>query len=168
MLCFRREGASAAALDGVRQAVGGGCRSGWGRLLSVANAIEAGTCCQGDGLGALGGGIPSKGGGVPPYLPMHLCHRRMGVAAPPPALNPHFVVSSVKQRDQSVGQADGRLARQNGGFAPSNATPRLTVNGPLLNPWRTPFKVTGGAGVRYDCAAFRCAASRVQRAAVLH
>ena len=30
------------------QAVGGGCQSGWGRLLSVTNAIEAGICRQGD------------------------------------------------------------------------------------------------------------------------
>ena len=31
-----------------RQVVGGVCRSGWGRLLWVTNAIEPGTCCQGD------------------------------------------------------------------------------------------------------------------------
>ena len=37
--CIRREGAS----EAVRQAAGGGCRSGWGRLLSVTNAIEPGT-----------------------------------------------------------------------------------------------------------------------------
>ena len=29
-------------------AVGGGCQSGWGRLLSVTNATEAGTWRQGD------------------------------------------------------------------------------------------------------------------------
>ena len=29
--------------EAVRQAVGGGCQSGWGRLLSVTNAAEAGT-----------------------------------------------------------------------------------------------------------------------------
>ena len=46
--CVRREGTSEAAPKAVRQAVGGGCRSGWGRLLSVTNAIEAGTCRQGD------------------------------------------------------------------------------------------------------------------------
>ena len=34
--------------EAVRQAVGGGCQSGWGRLLSVTNAIEAGTWRQGD------------------------------------------------------------------------------------------------------------------------
>ena len=45
--CIRREGASEAALEAVRQAVGGGCQSGWGRLLSVTNAIEAGACRQG-------------------------------------------------------------------------------------------------------------------------
>ena len=43
------EGASEAAPEAVRVAVGGGCRSGWGRLLSVTNAIEAGTWRQGDG-----------------------------------------------------------------------------------------------------------------------
>ena len=54
--CIRREGAS----EAVRQAVGGGCQSGWGRLLSVTNAVEAGTCRQEDSavaghrLGALG------------------------------------------------------------------------------------------------------------------
>ena len=42
--CIRREGTA----EAVRQAVGGGCRSGWGRLLSVTNAIEAGSWCQGD------------------------------------------------------------------------------------------------------------------------
>ena len=42
-------GREAAAPGAVRQAVGGGCRSGWGRLLSVTNASEAGTGRQGDG-----------------------------------------------------------------------------------------------------------------------
>ena len=37
-----------AALEAVRQAVGGGCRSGWGRLLSVTNAMEASIWRQGD------------------------------------------------------------------------------------------------------------------------
>ena len=36
------------APEAVRSAVGGGCQSGWGRLLSVTNAIEAGTCRSGD------------------------------------------------------------------------------------------------------------------------
>ena len=40
--CIRREGTAEAAPAAVRQAVGGGCQSGWGRLLSVTNAIEAG------------------------------------------------------------------------------------------------------------------------------
>ena len=42
------EGAPEAAPEAVRQAVGGSCQSGWGRLLSVTNAIEAGTWRQGD------------------------------------------------------------------------------------------------------------------------
>ena len=46
--CSRREGASEVAPEAVRQAVGGGCQSGWGRLLSVTDAVEAGTWRQGD------------------------------------------------------------------------------------------------------------------------
>ena len=42
------KGTSEAATEAVGQAVGGGCQSGWGRLLSVTNAIEAGICRQGD------------------------------------------------------------------------------------------------------------------------
>ena len=45
--CIRREGTSEAAPEAVRQAVGEGFQSGWGRLLSVTNAIEAGTWRQG-------------------------------------------------------------------------------------------------------------------------
>ena len=43
-----RKGPQRAAPEAVREAVGGGCRSGWGRLLSVTNASEAGTWRQGD------------------------------------------------------------------------------------------------------------------------
>ena len=46
--CIRREDTSEAAPAAVRQAVGGGCQSGWGRLLSVINATEAGTWREGD------------------------------------------------------------------------------------------------------------------------
>ena len=35
-------GASEAAPEAVRQAVGGGCQSGWGQVMSGTNAIEAG------------------------------------------------------------------------------------------------------------------------------
>ena len=64
--CIRGEGTSEVAPESVRQAVGGGCQSGWGRLLSVTNAIEAGTWRQGGwapwregGLqGGMGGGAP--------------------------------------------------------------------------------------------------------------
>ena len=38
---MRREETSEAAPEAGKQAVGGGCQSGWGRLLSVTNAIEA-------------------------------------------------------------------------------------------------------------------------------
>ena len=59
---IRREGASEAAPEAVGQAVGGGCRSGWGRLLSVRNATE------GVGWGPQGGG-----GEPPPPPPMQPC-----------------------------------------------------------------------------------------------
>ena len=48
----------------VGQAVGGDYQSGWGRLLSVTNAVGAGTCGQGEELG-IGWG-PGRGRG---YLP---------------------------------------------------------------------------------------------------
>ena len=46
--CIRREGTSQAAPQAVRQAVGGGCQSCSGRLMSVTNTIEAGTWRSGD------------------------------------------------------------------------------------------------------------------------
>ena len=57
-----REGTTEAAPAAVRQAVEGGCQSGWGRLLSVMNTIEAGTCHQGDS-GWASAGRPGGGGG---------------------------------------------------------------------------------------------------------
>ena len=66
---IRREGTSVAAPAAVRQAVGGGCQSGWGRLLSVMNAVEAGTWRWGGGGGGqwLGvGWAPWRGGTSPP------------------------------------------------------------------------------------------------------
>ena len=51
------------APEAVRQAVGGGCQSGWGRLLSVTNANEPGTCRQRDNGWASRG----SGGCLPPF-----------------------------------------------------------------------------------------------------
>ena len=42
------KGRDEAVPEAVRQAVGGGCQSGWGQLLWVTNAIEAGTWRKGD------------------------------------------------------------------------------------------------------------------------
>ena len=50
--CICREGAPEGAPAAVRQAVGGGCQSGWGRLLSVTIAIDTGTWREGDSGGA--------------------------------------------------------------------------------------------------------------------
>ena len=46
--CMRREGTPEPAPAAVTQAVGGGWQSGWGRVPSVTNAIEAGPWCQED------------------------------------------------------------------------------------------------------------------------
>ena len=46
--CIQKEGTSEAAAEAVGQAVGGGRQSGWGRVVSVTNAIDARTCRQGD------------------------------------------------------------------------------------------------------------------------
>ena len=64
--CIRREGTAKVAPETVRQAVGGGCQSGWGRLLSVTNAIGAGSCRQGDTDWAWAGRPGAGGGGYPP------------------------------------------------------------------------------------------------------
>ena len=67
--CIRREGNSEAAPEAVRQAVGGGCQSGWGRLLAVANGSRH-LALVGQWLGV--GWAPWTGErGVPPSLPMH-------------------------------------------------------------------------------------------------
>ena len=80
-------GASEPAPEAVRQAVGGGCQSGWGRLLSVTNAMEADAYRQGDSGWALAGRPGGGGGGgvVPPTLPMHPWVR--------PRLPPHMALS---------------------------------------------------------------------------
>ena len=60
--CIRRQETS----EAVGQAVGGGYQRGWGRLLSVTHALEAGTCRQGDSGWALAGrpGAWSVAGGT--------------------------------------------------------------------------------------------------------
>ena len=65
-----RAGGGDGGMGGGRQAVGRGCQSGWGRLRSVTNAVEAGTWRQG-GQWLSVGWAPWRGGGrgVPPPLP---------------------------------------------------------------------------------------------------
>ena len=65
--CIGREGISEAAPEAVRQAVGGGCQSGWGRLPSVTNATKAGIWREGDS-GWASVGRPEGRGGYPPPL----------------------------------------------------------------------------------------------------
>ena len=71
---IRREGAPEAAPEAARRAVGG-WPGGWGRLLSVTNAIEAGTCRQGDGGRAQAGCLGRAGGQPPPPPPRALLER---------------------------------------------------------------------------------------------
>ena len=75
-------GLSEAAPEAVRLAVGGGCRSGWGRLLSVANAIEVGTLA-GHMLGTLEGGSPPPFQCIP-RAPPSTGSRTMNSHPPPP------------------------------------------------------------------------------------
>ena len=53
--CIRREGTSEAAPEAVRQAVRGGCRSGWGRSLPLKLAFAIRDTAAGHRLGALQG-----------------------------------------------------------------------------------------------------------------
>ena len=118
--CIRRKGASEAAPEAVRQAVGGGCRSGWGRLLSVTNAIEAGTWRQGNSgwaehrLGAL------EGGGVPPPLPMH------PPLPPPPGIHSTWPAPAKRHMQSAPKQSGGGGVR---GTEPSDAVPLRAVGG---------------------------------------
>ena len=64
--CIGREGTSEAFPAAVGLAVGGGCQNGCGQLLSVANAIEAGTCHQGDSSWARLEREGRGGGGLAP------------------------------------------------------------------------------------------------------
>ena len=85
--CIRREGTAETAPEAVRQAVGRVCQSGWGRLLSVTNAIEAGTWRHGDS-GWAEAGRPGGGGGPPPF-PMHPCLCPWMPLCLPPSPPPH-------------------------------------------------------------------------------
>ena len=64
--CIRRKGTSKVVPEAVGQAVGGGCQRGWGQLLSVTNAIEAGTWRWGDSGWAKVGRPGGGGGSLPP------------------------------------------------------------------------------------------------------
>ena len=65
--CIRREGTSEAETEAVKQAAGGGWQSGWGRLLSVTNAIEPGNRREGTVAGHRPGALEGEGGGTSPH-----------------------------------------------------------------------------------------------------
>ena len=123
-VCVGRGGTS----EAVRQAVGGGCRSGWGRLLSVTNGIEAGLCRQGDRGWVLAG---RRGGGMPP---------------PPPFSC--IPVQEPASEDVDVPETDAAVVGQ----APAAAEEMPAAEGPQTQPQHgdapreaTPKKVTGPA-----------------------
>ena len=76
---IRREGASEVAPEAVRQAVGGGCQSGWGRLLSVSNALKL-------ALGVRGTVAWRRLGALEPPPPPPPTHP---LRSPPPPPSPH-------------------------------------------------------------------------------
>ena len=99
--CIGREGASEVALEAVRQAVGGGCRSGWGRLqMPLKLALGVRETVAGHRQGALEGGSPpppprasnASLGVAPEGLPVAFAGRTQtvrilpcrGSAVPPP------------------------------------------------------------------------------------
>ena len=92
------KGASEAAPEAVRQAVGRGCQSGCGRLLSVTNATGAGACRHG-GSGWPQAGGPGGGVGIPPPLQMHL---------PPPPAFPSRPLARAVAGSREGGDAQGR------------------------------------------------------------
>ena len=65
--CIRRAGTAEAAPEAARQAVGGDCQSGWGRLqMPLRLALAVRETVAGHKLGAL-----EQVGGLPPPLLMH-------------------------------------------------------------------------------------------------
>ena len=80
--CIRRAGTSEEAPGVIRQAVGEGCESGSGRLLSVANAVEVGTWRRRNSGWALAGRPGGGGWGVPPTPPSNASLGAGGGATP--------------------------------------------------------------------------------------
>ena len=105
------KGTSEAAPAAVRQAVGGGCQSGWGWLLSVTNAVEAGTWRQGDS-GWAEAGCPGGGGGVDPSpLPLPLPFQCIPGAPPLNGIfmNPSCAPSPFAEEDWHHGGAPTQI-----------------------------------------------------------
>ena len=69
-----------------------------GRLLSVTNAVEAGTWRQGERLGI--GWAPWRGGGVTSPLPMHPCPSPPSPARHTPTVQTHSGMSAISMRSR--------------------------------------------------------------------
>ena len=132
-------GTSQGGPEAVKQAVGGGCQSGWRRTLSVTNALEAGTCRQGVAghrLGTLEGG----GGGVP--WPPFQCIPGVGRGGECPMLNAPMVepvrpaaLLGATDQETPVWRARGRAgAKWTGRAAGRRREHGATVWGLVINP----------------------------------
>ena len=110
-----RAGTSEMAAEAVGQAVGGVCQSGWGPLLSVTNAVEAGTWRQGDSGWALAGRLGGSGGGgcLPPFqcisAPSPPCS--LGIlcsSSPLPSVHSPVRSASTPRQHESISARDIR------------------------------------------------------------
>ena len=111
-----QERASEAAPEAVRQAVGGGCQSGWGRLLSVTNAIQAG------GRQWLGvGWAPWRGAGGT-FPPSNASLGQGGCAAPGPIHANHgIILAGNANRRTHVGTRETRANAQEKRFGEASS-----------------------------------------------
>ena len=119
--------------EAVRQAVGGGCQIGWGRLLSVINPMEAGTWGQEDS-GWAQAGRPGGGRFVHPSLPSPLTP---SPPPPPSSVGPNF--SHHKARVQVVGWFPlGTRKQGSKPFAAPTPTPNRNGARPKAGPAHPP------------------------------
>ena len=119
--CIRRGRTSEATPEAIRQAIGGGCQSGWGRLLSVTNAIEAGTWRSGDS-GWARAGRPRRGVACPPFR----CNQRGGFWVP------KFCVPKMAQSDFS--DCKFRFFSHDGPFGLGRVKVKVSCSGDLRTP----------------------------------
>ena len=129
---IRREGTSEAAPEAVGPAVAEGCRSGWGRLLSVTNAIEAGTW---HGIGW----APWRGRGTSPRSNASL---GVGAKGSPRELN---------DGTRDPARPNGAVARGGGGRVLDGRGPRRRLQRRSGRGLKGVTKAPGGGYCRVQC-----------------